>query len=371
MNKTTILILIIMLSLVVCTQRKSGWNGTVEMVEGVSIVKNPQDPIYGGDIFNLNEDLSVGKAEGDDEYIFSQINDFDVDNEGNIYAIDNLTSQVRVFDKTGKFARTVGRKGQGPGEMQMPGFIQITSQREVLVVDYSTFQFIFFSLDGTFVRQKSIGRPVLPAKLDSRGNLIGMEILAPPPVGGKILRKYDSNFTSLMEIAEEKQGQRGVIDIGKPSCLCDVTSEDYVVWGNSELYELQVLNPEGKLVKKIQKKHDPVTITSRDKEIYETEYSEFVKRGGKLNFRDHFPAFMDMSIDDQGRIWVKTYERQDSNGDAFLFDVFDSEGKYIAKIPIRANLNRNSVWKKGKLYTLETDDKGFQSVKRYATHWKY
>ncbi len=370
MNKTAILIVIIMLSLVFCTQRNTGWHGTIATIDGVSIVKNPKDPVYGENIFNLEEDLSIGKAEGEDEYIFSQINDFDVDNEGYIYAIDNVASQVRVFDKMGKFVRTLGRKGQGPGEIQIPGFVQITSQGEILVVDYSAFRFVFFSPDGTFVRQRSIGWSVVPVKLDSRGNLIGMEVLAPPPLGGKILRKYDSDFTPLMEIAEEKQGQRGVIDIGKPSCFCEVTTKDYVIWGNSELYELHILNPEGKLVKRIQKKYDPVAIAEEDRKIYEEKYSEFVKRGGSLHFRKQFPAFMDLSIDDQDRIWVKTYERRDGARDAFLFDVFDSDGRYIAKIPIKANLNRNSVWKKSRLYTVEADDKGFQSIKRYATHWE-
>ncbi len=50
-------------------------------------------------------------------------------------------------------------------------------------------------------------------------------------------------------------------------------------------------------------------------------------------------------------------------------DVFDSEGKYIAKIPMSARLNSASVWKNNKLYTIEEDEEGFQTIKRYNVAW--
>jgi len=50
----------------------------------------------------------------------------------------------------------------------------------------------------------------------------------------------------------------------------------------------------------------------------------------------------------------------------FFFDVFDLEGKYIARVPVPANLNRNSVWKRHKLYTIDEDNDGFPVVKRPA-----
>lgn len=74
-----------------------------------------------------------------------------------------------------------------------------------------------------------------------------------------------------------------------------------------------------------------------------------------------------MNIDDEGRIFVQTYEKT-SNENGYFYDVFDSESKYIAKIPLKV---RPRVWKKNKLYTVEEDEVGYQYVKRYKVTWKY
>jgi hypothetical protein len=356
---------LILIMTVSCGQNKTEWKGIVEEIDGVTVVKNPKDPLHGEDVFYLEEELSIGKAEGEGEYIFSRINHINVDDEGNIYAVDASASHIRVFDKKGEYLRTIGRKGQGPGEMQRPVFVQITSQNEVLVYDFSARRLIFFSLGGKYLKQKSTARPILPIKLDSYGNLIGIFAPAPPPVGGKELKKYDSNLELLMTIAKEEKGKRGVFEIVKPSLCYDVSPNDNIVWGNSKEYVLRILNPEGRLIKKITKKHDPLKITAKDKEMYKKRYSEPLKIGYKLNFHDYFPAFSDISVDDKERIFVKTYERAEGNQESYYFDVFDSKGIYIAKVPIKANLNRNSVWKRSKLYTIEENEEGFQIVKRH------
>jgi len=74
-----------------------------------------------------------------------------------------------------------------------------------------------------------------------------------------------------------------------------------------------------------------------------------------------------MNIDDAGRIFVQTYEKTiDESG--YYYDVFNSEGKYIAKIPLKT---QPRVWKRGKLYTIEEEEEGYQVVKRYKVNWRY
>jgi len=52
--------------------------------------------------------------------------------------------------------------------------------------------------------------------------------------------------------------------------------------------------------------------------------------------------------DDEGRIYVMTYERVEGTEELY-YDVFDLDGKYIAKIPLKS---RPRVVKKNKLYTV-------------------
>jgi hypothetical protein len=72
-------------------------------------------------------------------------------------------------------------------------------------------------------------------------------------------------------------------------------------------------------------------------------------------------------MDEEGRIFVQTWEKPDS-GEEYSFDVFDSEGRYLAKIPLNF---RPAVMKKGKIYTIEEDEDRYQFVKRYKVTWKY
>lgn len=360
--------------LISCGKQKSGWKGTMEKENGVTIVKNPKEPIHKEDVFILEEELSIGSGNEGEEYSFFRIGNIAVDDRESIYVADIASAHIRMFDSDGKYLRTIGRKGQGPGEMQMPSYVQITSNNEVLVQDYMAQRISFFSVDGKHLRQMSTAKtrtPFIPIRMDSRGNLIVFAASAPPPVGGKELRIYDSGLELLMIVTKEERGTRGIIDIGKSSLYCDVSPSDNIVWGNSKEYVLQILNQRGDLIKKIIKEYNPIEITAEDKEKYEKQYAGPVKRGMRLNFRGHFPAFNEISIDDEERIFVKTYERVEGREDLFYFDVFEAEGKYIAKVLIQANLNRDSIWKRNKLYTIEEDEEGYQVVKRYKVTWKY
>ena len=66
-----VLFLSVIIMLVSCGRQKSEWKGTIEEENGVTVVKNPKEPMYGEDIFSLEEDLSIGEAEGKKEYMFS------------------------------------------------------------------------------------------------------------------------------------------------------------------------------------------------------------------------------------------------------------------------------------------------------------
>ena len=356
-----------------CEKQKTGWKGKIEEVEGVTVVKNPKKPMYSENIFNLNEEISIGEAKGKEEYMFSQIRSVAVDDEENIYILDYKEAHIKVFDKNGEFIKTIGRKGQGPGEMGRPIFIQITPQEEVMVLDPVGRRLVFFSLDGKYLRQISTARipnPLDSIKMDPVGNLIAKIEIWPSQGGGVELKKFDTNLELLMMISKIKVDQSGEgaeMRILEPSLFFAVTKEGNVVWGNSALYKLEVLNLEGKLIRKIEKDSKPLEITEKDKERIKKGYKRIIDRGYKLLFPKYFPIFRRILIDSEGRIFVGTYERIEIGEDYFYYyDVFDSEGKYIAKIPLR---RRPRVWKKNRFYTIEEDEEGYQYVKRYKTTW--
>ena len=60
-----ILLLICIFSLYLCcSPHKKEWQGTIEEVDGVTVVKNPKEPLYIGDVLELEEDLTIGEKAG-------------------------------------------------------------------------------------------------------------------------------------------------------------------------------------------------------------------------------------------------------------------------------------------------------------------
>ncbi len=354
-----------------CRDRGTRWGGRIEEINGLVVVQNPPEPMSRHAALTLNEDLSIGRADAGEEYLFSDISGLDVSDEGHIYVINRPDANVRIYDIKGIFLRTIGRKGQGPGEMEMPLYIQVQvgAGQDIFVFDYIGARGLYFSPDGAFLRQQHSRGTFMPVRMNSQGQLIGMEILAPPPLGGKVLRTYDADLQPRFEIAKEEQGSNRIFDIGRPACYCAVKPDDSIVWGDSREYVLHILDPEGRRIRKITKPYDPSPISNEDRESINKRYADAVRHGMKVEFRSHYPAFGGIFVDDAGRILVKTYEREKSENAAFYFDVFDPSGRFYAKVPIKANLDRFSVWKNGKLYAQERDPEGFPLIKRYNVIW--
>lgn len=365
----SVLVALSMLS-IGCQNEKATWTGKIEIVNGVTNVSNPFKPKFENRVLILDEELSIGEDKGPPEYIFSGIGGLAVDEQGNIYAIDSREAVVRVFNQQGMYVRTIGRKGQGPGETQYPVFVQATTQGELAVYDYSVAHMLFYSLDGTYLRQKTTPRPVMPIGLDSLGGLVAQYILAPPPLGGKLILKLERDYGSEQELAREEMGKERGFDIGRPTCYAALSSSDMIIWGDSNQYALHILNLAGELAMIITKEYNPLNVTREEENEYRQKYAEPLKAGMTISFRSKWPAFSGLFVDDEGHIFVKTYERAGAGANTFHYDVFNKDGVYESKVVIPVNLDRNSVWKNGRIYTIVKDESGLPLIKRHRVTWR-
>ena len=62
--------------------------------------------------------LLIGDVDGSDAFLFERILSVKRSVEGNVVVAENGSQEVRVFDAGGAHLRTVGGKGEGPGEFQ-------------------------------------------------------------------------------------------------------------------------------------------------------------------------------------------------------------------------------------------------------------
>jgi DNA-binding beta-propeller fold protein YncE len=65
----------------------------------------------------------------------------------------NLVGRISVFDRNGKFLRTIGKTGQGPGEFRTPHALEFDSQGRLIVVDRHNHRVQILTKDGKFVAE--------------------------------------------------------------------------------------------------------------------------------------------------------------------------------------------------------------------------
>jgi hypothetical protein len=347
-----------------CGKQNAKWQGTIEEVNGVTVVKNPKEPIYEKDVLVLEEELSIGETDGKPEYMFSNIRSIAVDEEERIYVLDWKEAHVKVFDSNGKYLKTIGKKGQGPGEFQSPFFLMITRQNELVVEDIAR-GLSFFSLEGKFVRNLSTAKiRALSFDIDSEGNMIANVIVREEENPRYELRKFDSelNFLYALGSSPLPSVNRSGFNPFIPTIRAAINQNDQIVTGYPEKYEIKIFDKSGTPIRKIMKEYDPVEIT--EEEIKEA--TEGLPPDMKFSIPKYHNAYSWFISDDEDRLIVRTYERA-SDGEGYYCDVFDEEGKYIAKIPLGFTPR---IWKNNKLYTIEEDEEGYQYIKRYKATWK-
>jgi len=344
----------------------------IKTEKGVTVVYNPKKPAPPpGEPSQLilKEDLTIGLKEGQEDYILLQPVDLDVDAQGNIYVLDRKASHIKVYDKNGKFLRTISKKGQGPGEVQGPRDIHITPEGEILVNDTLTRRLLFFSLDGKFIREVSAGKMwmLLNPKVDTSGNIIAAFTLMGEEFKEE-LKKFDSQLKPILTIASIPVGKPPVFNPYFPRVYWCVDKEDNIIWGITTKYEFNIINHQGKLIKKIVKDYNPEKITKKDKaKMIKDMYGDNpVPSDVKLEFPKNFPAFWEFTCDKQGRIFVRTHEKEKEEKGSY-YDVFDPEGRYIAKVFLKV---RPRLWKQNKMYTIYEDEEGYRYIKRFSVAWK-
>jgi hypothetical protein len=358
---------------VCCRRQEVAWRGTVQEEDGVTVVKNPKEPIYGEEACRVEEDLSLGRGEAGDEYLFSAVRDLAVDEDENIYVLDFKEPFVGVFDQSGKRVRTIGKRGQGPGEMQGPTSLCVTPRGELLVNDRGNRFLHFYTLAGEPKRSISLARwPFFSRpEVDAQDNIVARSAVTTPGATWTfVLKKFDPELRELFDIfSYQFDITPNVWDVLPPDCFWKVGIRDSVVWGYADKYEFQAFDGDGKAVRKVAKDYTPVETTEDERKgwIQFAFGDKGIPPDATVNWPKFHNAFQYLSVDEKDRTFVQTYEKT-ADGKGYFCDVFDPEGRFIVKIALRG---APRVVKKNRVYTIEDDELGYQVAKRYKLTWKF
>ena len=344
---------------------------------GIQVIYNPKNPVPpegSPSSVVLKLDLVIGRQAENEGYVFYDLRSVQVDDQENIYALDWKEIKIKVFDKNGKPLRSFGQRGQGPGEMSMPTRMVISPGNNLIIDDMGNSKLIFYSLDGRFIKEIPTGKywSAISFTFDSKGNIYAYTRSYGETVISE-LKKFDSNLKPVVTLAsfEEKRSPSEQAFTARISH--NVTKDDNVMWIITSKYQLTVVNSEGRTIKRILKDYDPVKITKKIKEdLIKEEFGDRgIPPGMTFEVPSQFPPLRYFIVDDEGRMFVSTYEREEKDEIYYLYyDVFDAEGRYIAKF-FHPKDEIVFVVKKNKVYCLlRESEEGIPLVKRYSLVWK-
>lgn len=337
-----------------------GWDGTMTTLEsGRVVVENGAAGVWKeGEGWRVVEELRLGSLESDGPEMFGQVRSVEVDAAGRIWVLEGQAQEIRVFDATGEYVRTVGRKGGGPGELSNAVRLDRAPDGHMWVMDPENGRLSVFDTAGTYVEgHTALGGFVIlpwPGGFDSANRYY-----APVPNFAEGFRmelvRFGPGFTAIDTMAPPSDPvTRDAFTIerdGVTRVSASVPFSGGLTWRVSphgtfwallrEEYRLDEIDGGGDTLRTVRKSFDPIPVTGEDIEDAMEGLEWFTDQGGRVD-RSLFPArkppTQNFLLDDLGHIWVARTAAagEDAGG---LWDVFDPEGRYLGELALPFNLS--------------------------------
>jgi hypothetical protein len=326
--------------------------------EEAPVVDNGTEPASGRQVVQLQELWRIG-GEEDEENLLGVINRVLADDEGNVYLLDIQLVEVQVFDPDGEYVQSLGKRGDGPGEVR--------NARDVLFLPDGTVGLIQ-GFPGRIVKIDLAGLPageLRPGGDDpSAGGFYALRSAASTGgrlvLGGSKITRGENSRTATnfiagygldgaegfryletvtvrdfgrMEFSEKKEffpGQGGwtLADDGRV----------YVAPARNE-YRIEVHGADGGLERTITRKYESWKRTPAEAERAREMMMPFRRRNRnavKLVMEPTERDILDIRVDRRGQLWVLPSRgiREQDEGIHSTWDVFDSSGAFVRQVAI-------------------------------------
>ena len=323
-----------------------GWGGTIDTLPGgIPVVKNPDRGLWKpGEEWKVVEQVRIGTESGEGPASFSQVRAFEVDRAGRIYVLDSESQDIRVFDSTGTWVRTIGRKGAGPGEFKQAIGMGWDPAGRLWVVDQANGRFSVFDTAGKYLTSHTrLTHGVFTWSWKGGFTPSGLvDVAYSPDMQRQSLVRLDSLAGAMPDTFAIPEYEPLMYKLGEehvritttvpfsPSLLWLLGPRGDLWFGVSEDYRIVRRRLHGDTVRIIEKSYTPEPVTSAERDSALGTYDWFTKQGGKVDgskVPSTKPAFGGLDVDDQGDLWVVP-----GGLPRGVFDVFDSTGYYLGRV---------------------------------------
>jgi hypothetical protein len=297
--------------------------------------------------WRIGEESRIGSTDGEGATSFSRIADIAVDPRGRFYLLEGETQDIRMFDSTGRYVRTVGRKGHGPGEFDQAIGMRWDPHGRLWVVDQGNVRYTVLDTAGRIVTTRR--RPLAgffswrwDGGIDSLSRIYEWYRM-PGEMERSALLGYDTAFAAadtfplpayqgeLFKIEDKSRRVWSSVPF-TPTLSWTFDPRGYVWFGISAPYRIYQRRLGGDTVRIIERAYEPLPVTAADRDSAVLRLDWFTKQGGQVDasrIPNVKPAFDQFFLDDAGNLWVDPVTaRQD---DDRVFDVFEPGGRYLGR----------------------------------------
>jgi hypothetical protein len=370
---------------------------------GVTIVENRGEvgPHGGGWRVSAEALLSIGTFQGDSLHQLYQVQGARRLSGGGVAVANAGSGEVRVYDPSGVFVRSLGRRGEGPGEFQRPALAGVLGGDTLVVADMQlrriTLVHPVAGVVGSARVAEDLGGAVLPqGMLADRTVVLGGGFYWSGSSGETLTEGYSRPPTSYRSCSLEGDL---VTDFGEfPGSEFNVqirsvgggmamsarlipfgkypmqtVSPGFLHVGSGESWEVRSYRPSGELARIVRLDRELRPVRREDLEAYVREavaeatdpaQAQEIRRGIEaLPTPDFMPASASLHADHHGYLWVERYRAPGE--EPAVHDVLDPEGRLVGWVSLPAGLQ---ILESGPDYVLGLyrDDLEVEYVRVYA-----
>jgi hypothetical protein len=360
---------------------------------GIAIVDNTppiNPPTYAA--LSVEPNLEIGTLDGAEPYQLFRVSDVTQLGDGAIAVGDGGSQQIRVFDAEGRFLRSFGREGEGPGEFKGLGPFRLVAGA-LHVSDWSLDRVSILGLDGTFERSYPVALPggdppmIVDGLADGSWVVTKSFVFRPSNISAVVrdtlpymlVRAEGTAVDSLGRFpgieffvyGNERQTSASSLVFGRMTLA--TAGADRIAIGPNDRYEVELYGTDGQLERIVRRAHVPRPVTPTDidagkaKRLEDAATDNFRRQIEQLYLEmpipPTMPAFDELRIDALGFLWVRDPL---SPVDAVAtWHVYGADGRWVGVVTTPTDLGVREI---GVDYVLGTwsDELGVEHVRRYA-----
>ena len=344
-------------------RQRGTWVAERDTIADTIVVRTVSGSVWGVPA-TLREDLAIGALEGREELMFGSIQEMAVDAEGGIYVFDGNVPALRYFDSTGKYVRTLGRKGSGPGEYEDAALgLAVRSDGRIVLRDPRNGRLNLYEPDGTPSKQWPVTSGLFTANamvLDTADNAY-LRILLSAPERNKPWRigllHLDPEGNVVDSIADPVIAGAPTEAGGtfRPSKLWAWSPLGYMVVGVNDAYHFELRPPGGPVIR-IERSTPTIEVPPDERAEIEARNDWLRRTQGRFMTSEILPVpstkppYSGFLLGQRGRIWVRRHAtavhidvepetRPDrppvaSWVEPVVYDVFEPDGTYLGEVHV-------------------------------------